>query len=829
LPSGEEITLTPEEIKKYLNADGLRQVSRHWRNIFNLKVNKDCDYFSKSTLFKYSSDVHNWGDHELFEVRTFPDNGAKAGYAGIHIDGGEFGYIHNHDDPELWPNAVTKKSAGTIANRLSIGVTRADHDKDHDIISEATMLFDSEDGRMYGLTSDELWYVNNERRKDRERTSEDGRIPLRGIPRFVDVPVKHSDLRNDHDFLTDWKHHHTDNNFTHADRYLLNNLDDRTFVYPEISKSKPDSTTGVADYIVNKFMGLDGEYDWAEGDKAPHNVNRQSDLFGNASDRQGNAVNSYNANKSLSDITKKNGFIPGVFRSLEELEKVDLVGQHKTEPNVGITPLYKRTEFFYKWDGIYNHHFYGKDVNDNYKFDESFTKENLDPKNQDHRTPAHAEPTPYNDVGQTATTFKISDLFQWRYNRITPRWHSVDIVITVDVHNPGRDYHVGDLLRYNYLNYILTYQVDEIDSLGAILKGHNIPISPTHFFATDPGTNGVPIYFSNYTSTGKHAKFSIFCNPRLHFEADQIRNNLYAYVDVVPTIRSNSSTFYSPKPGDIEPKNVFTSNEFLDDTDYLPDDKSRRLNSVSTAPAPAYSGWNKGRGVQPPTFKEEKESPRYFSPLVEHGGNATAGPHVHLFRYILNGDFVTHDGVKVYTGKWVDQGPLGLERPADIKALLFSNPDCNNFNNYYKFMIDIFFDNLYRSPDAVTTGTYVNNPAPTFTAALCRIHIDQMDPAPQQRVYEQAMGKSSPDTMTDRKSSGAQLLDSNDLTWVDVTDKTLWINGGTRVMWYFSTSGKRDDKYGYGTEEVDLTVTYTDGGVDLSKGKWVPIAGTQTR
>ena len=44
-----------------------------------------------------------------------------------------------------------------------------------------------------------------------------------------------------------------------------------------------------------------------------------------------------------------------------------------------------------------------------------------------------------------------------------------------------------------------------------------------------------------------------------------------------------------------------------------------------------------------------------------------------------------------------------IHSPCDIKALYLSNPDTNNFNNYYKFMIDGFFDSINRNPDAVAT------------------------------------------------------------------------------------------------------------------------------
>ena len=45
LPSGEELQTTPEEVLRYLNPDGLRQLLRQERLRWNLKANKDADYY----------------------------------------------------------------------------------------------------------------------------------------------------------------------------------------------------------------------------------------------------------------------------------------------------------------------------------------------------------------------------------------------------------------------------------------------------------------------------------------------------------------------------------------------------------------------------------------------------------------------------------------------------------------------------------------------------------------------------------------------------------------------------------------------------------------
>ena len=201
---------------------------------------------------------------------------------------------------------------------------------------------------------------------------------------------------------------------------------------------------------------------------------------------------------------------------------------------------------------------------------------------------------------------------------------------------------------------------------------------------------------------------------------------------------------------------MWSDNENVDDQDGL-------IVKQSTAPGPAYSGINSGIGG----FDKDK--------FYEHGGNATAGVHVHLFRYVIdteNPTWVERDGIKIYLGKWCDQGPLSLERPCDIKALLFSNPDCNNFNNYYKFSVDNFFKRMNCSGDGVET---VDNNA----TEIPRIHIDQKDPEANQRFYEKQF---NPDT---------GILED-----VDITEKVLFINIVSPMIFKYNPGYKVDVHYG---------------------------------
>jgi hypothetical protein len=132
---------------------------------------------------------------------------------------------------------------------------------------------------------------------------------------------------------------------------------------------------------------------------------------------------------------------------------------------------------------------------------------------------------------------------------------------------------------------------------------------------------------------------------------------------------------------------------------------------------------------------------------------------------------------------------MGVERPCDIKALLLSNPDTNNFNNYYKFMLDTLIDNMNRIPDSVTS----NNPN-----ALSHpyIHMAQRDPEKDQKFTINTINPTTTIVET-----------------VDVTDKVIYVNGATGVWFTYNTSHKTDPTFGYGSRAPG----------------WQPMAGAVTK
>lgn len=732
--------LTPDEVLKYIGADALRLILANERNRWLLKPNKDADYYSKTTLIKYSSDMHNNGQNIRNEVRSFP-NDIGHGYAGMHVDGGEFGFVHNH---EKWDHAMSEQSKAAIAQRVEIGVTsvrpdvagyglEGDEVVEHSHNREATIIADSYDGRLYALTNDEAHYVNNEKR------SSDEKIPLRAIARMGDVPTRITDLENDLDFVADWDYHHTNNSFNHNQRFVLDNMDDRTFVYPEISKDAG------GDYVSNEYRGLSGQVNYNEGDS--NTPNTEPDPF---NDRAGAAVNSYNRNKSY-----QNGYLPGVFRSYEELLKVDLVRQKRTPLN-GSTPNGRRRQNFYQFDGDYKHDSYDRN-----QYDASYEKANLPINNMEQSTDG-CEPTPYTSVSQSAPLYRTNKLYQWRYNRVNMVWESKNIVI--NIHTAGSDYKVGDMLRYTFTDEVLLYIVDSIDDNGAILTGHYQPVYETHILEQDPSTSGIAVPFVDYVSSGRNATFIIQTKATIMTTTTQIKNNLYAYVDVVPTVRSDNTSEWS-------------------------DNKVRELSSEvvarSTAPAPGYTGINYGRGGPEPTH----DNPDTM--LYEHSGNATAGARIHLFHYVVDTSgesFVEDNGVKVYTGKWVDCGPLSSNRVSDIKAMYLSNADTNNFNNYYKFAMDIMIDQTFRQPDQVITGDDT-----TFSEML--LTVAQNDPPADKRFYRKRY-----------------LQSTNQIINEDITDRICWLNAASGVAFFFNGAGvKNDPTYGYSNQPANV---------------WLPIVGT---
>lgn len=730
LPSQNDIQITPGEIKEYVNIafvkDMMRQERQHWL----LKTNRNVDYYSLSTNYKYSSTLQNEGQYQQIETRTFPDNESNPGYSGVFISGGEMKLPH---DRETWPGAMSDDSKKNIAQRVSIGVSSQRNDingfglengqlVDKSRNREASITFDSYDGRAYLLSNDEQVYTN-------------GTLPPTTVARIIDIPKNFSDLDNDMNYVSDPDYHHTDNNYTHNDRYMIENLDDRTFVYPEISKDINGN------YIPNRFIDLDGAFNYNET-PGTSNANTQPDPN---NDRQNSSANSINKNKNYSGVTHPNGYFPGVFRSYEELLKVDLLRQKRTPLNI-TTPGGRRRHNYYQFDGIFSH---GLDMNTK-EYDESFKAQNLEPSNMEVKQDDR-QPVPFRAINQD-TIYSTDQLYQWRYNRVIVNWHSKNLTIRVD--QPGVGYKVNDILRYNFTDEVINYQVDTVGTLGELISGHYIIPSEDHLFEQDPSTL-VGIGFSSYIGTGRDATLIISCKATISTHSTQLKNNLYAYVDVVPTVRSDNSSPWSDNKPMNDPNVVYRS----------------------TTGGPAYSGINSGTGG-PSDGK-----------FYEHGGNATAGPQIHLFRYVINTatpEYEDIDNVRVYKGRWVDQGPISALRPADIKALYLSNENTNNFGNSYKFTLDILLHIFESDPDQVITGD--NN-----TFSECYKTVAQSDPTSDKRFYKKYID-----------SSSLAILEK------DITDKIIWINAASGVMFHFNRGVKNDIHYGYANNAIG----------------WQPIAGT---
>lgn len=746
LPSGEVISTSPEEILRYANPDSIRQLMRQHRILWNMKPSKNIEFTDNITLAKYAGSLHNEEGYQRMEIRTFPDNNAPEGYAGIFVDSGMIGWPYNSNK---WDKALSEESKSSKVNRTVIGAISRISDKEGyglndsgTIVSKTNnrasmILLDPYDGRAYLLSNDSPEYVNNAQRQAGEK------LPERTIARIGDIPTKITQLQNDLDFVSDPDYHHTDNNFTDSNRYVLDNLDDRTFVYPEISR---DFNGG--DLIANRRVSMKGEPYYGESDE-PETQNSQPDLgvepdMGHYGDRQGDAASNYNINKNFSGVTHNDGYLPGIFRSYEELCRVDLVDQTYTIRTHTATPGARRSSNYHIHDGIWGANWFDRDgVND------SFRKESLNPTNMERKI-NDMEPCPYSQLPQTSPSYKTTKLYQWRYNRVITRYYSKDI--TIDIKKSGSGYNVGDILQWSFADDIFVYKVTSVGDKGQIQSG-NYKIEENKVFEQDPSTRGVGIEFSNMSGIGSGALLEIKSLATIETHAGQIKNNLYAYVDVCPTVRSdNTSVWSDSRPVDTQDNQIVLR---------------------STAAGPAYSGINSGAGGPDDQF-------------YEHGGNATAGVHVHLFRYVIdtqNPSWVERDGIKVYLGKWVDQGPMSIERPCDIKALLFSNSDCNNFNNYYKFSIDNLLRRLNYSGDAVEM---IDNNA----TEIPRIHIAQRDPSPDQKFYEKQF---DPNT--------GKIID------VDITDKVLYINIVSPMIFKYNTGYKVDPHYG----------TRTTGWIPLTK------------
>jgi hypothetical protein len=832
LPSGEELNVTPEEILKYVNPDGLRQMFRQERLRWNLKPNKDADYYDNENLWKYTGELHNEALYQRMEIRTFPDNGAYAGYAGINIDSGQFGLVHNI---EKWAHALSDASLGEIVNRVQIGAIAKIPDKigyglndDENEVKETNnrhvqIILDPYDGRGYLLSNDDPHYVNNEHR------APDERLPLRTIARIGDVPTRITDLKNDLDFVSDPDYHHTDNNFTNSNRFVLDNIDDRTFVFPEISKDRR------GDYIENDRIGLGGELSYGANDSnqnhdgsryhsqpdivdynedeytvievkeevpnslinfrrhvltnllpnIPYLINdieytpnddgeipidtswygttiyivKQASKDPNVfmdkdgdgipdpydrGDRYGEALQSFNHNTlRYSGVKHRPGYLPGIFRSVEELERVDLVDQLRTPMTHSATPGAKRPYNYYIFDGVWSPTWF-----DRYQYKDSYLAQSMNPTNMEILLD-DTEPHPYSQLSTSdAEQWNATTLYQWRYNRVSITYHSKDL--TISIVESGEEYRVGDILRWSFGDDVFLYKVEVVGPNGQIQQGK---YEPTRYriYEQDPSTHGVGLPFTNMSGVGRNAKLAVFCKATLTNHAAQLKNNLYAYVDIVPSVRSDNTSTWS----DVN----------------SPNDQDAMVTVRSTAAHPSFSGINSGRGGP---------SPNPYSSGVqfhEHGGNATAGVQVHLFRYVINTinpTWVIRNGIQIFTGRWVDQGPMGIERPCDIKALLLSNPDTNNFNNYYKFMLDRLFDSQNRVPDSVTSNN-VNASSPAY------LHVAQRDPEYDQRFVDYRV---NPDT--------------SKIEEVDITDKIIYVNAATGLTFIYNTSYKNDPNFGYG-------------------------------
>ena len=733
LPSGEELNITPDEILRYAGVDALRQIFRQERLRWNLKPNKDADYFSKTTLFKYGADLHNEGLYQRMEIRTFPDHEANAGYAGINIDNGEFGPVHH---VEKWDHAVPEENWKTIAGRMQIGVSARIPGVEGNGIEDGRLnrrtinrqveiLFDPVSARAYLLSGDDVQYVNNLERENP--------FPLRALARIADIPKTISDLSNDLDFVADPNYTHTANNFTNSNRFVLDNIDDRTFITPEIARDVHGN------FIENIRIGLNGEPGYGEGDGF-HRFNSQPDIAeisSNISDRRDERINSIGHNHRFSGVAHQPGFFPGVFRSIEELERVDLIDQTRTAKTHIETPGGRRSHNYYIFDGIWSH-----DVFARHMYDDSYLAQSMHPSNMEIRLPGR-EPTSFRAAAQPADP---PVLYQWRYNRVSVVYDSDHIEIFIV--NPGLKYQVHDILRWTFGNEVIQARVLQVGTNGQIQRIEYLHARPNRVFEQDPSTHGVGIPFVNFTGSGEGALLSVFCRATITSHATQIKNNLYAFVDVVPTVRSDNTTPWS----DVS----------------RPDSQDGRIHIRSSAPFPSHSGINSGRGGPAP---HQSIGGVLFH---EHGGNATAGAHVHLFRYVINTQnptWVIRDGIQVFTGRWVDQGPMGVSRPSDIKALLFSNADTNNFNNYYKFALDSLLDSIERD---------ININHENSTTPL-NLHIASRDPEPDQRF-------------TIERYNG----ETFQIETVDITEKVLYINGATGVGFMFNSIHRNDPSFGYG-------------------------------
>ena len=173
------------------------------------------------------------------------------------------------------------------------------------------------------------------------------------------------------------------------------------------------------------------------------------------SDHLGDQINSHNANKKFSGVNHKDGYFPGVFRSLEELERVDLVDQLMTPLTHNNTPGARRVNNYYSFDGVWSPNWF-----DRHGYDDSYKSDSLNPNNMEINIKC-TEPVPYGKLLQKEDPpFNRCKLYQWRYNRITTKYYSKDI--TINIVESGEQYRVGDILRWTFGDDVFLYTVNYI-------------------------------------------------------------------------------------------------------------------------------------------------------------------------------------------------------------------------------------------------------------------------------------------------------------------------------------------------------------------------------
>ena len=696
-----------------MDPDALRQLLRQERIRWHLKVNKNVDYYDTARDSRYTGEIVNEGYIQKMETRVFPNNDTYGGYIGLISDIGNSenkGFSH---DLEKWDHAATETSRNTHVHRLAVGTTATIPGKygyglnDQGNMTTSTanrismVLFDPYDGRAYLFTNDEPYYINNAMATVKR--------PGRTIARLADIPTSITQLSNDLNFVSDPGYIHTDNNLSNSNKFIVDNIDDRTFVYPEIAQNSD------GEYIDNVFINPDGSVKYRRNDAEDY----------------------------------PDGYMPGVFTSIEKLNSVDLVNQRKPFHNQ-LYPDGRRDSNYYIHDGRWNSMWNNSSP--------SYTADPLNPNDME-ISQSGAQPTPYFvlDSGIRETIIKdgiqimVNKLHQWRYNRVDITYPSSNI--SINVVSGGSGYVVGDELQWSFGNDLYKYRVVSVIGDGSISNGQYV--DEHKVFDDDPSTGDVAIEFTNTTGTGSGATFRVSARPSISVITTQLKNNLYAYVNV----GTNAST-------------IDTSSPWVDGG----------MDGIK-------SGINKGRGCLGPIDSTDTDPTLN---LKEHSGAAGAGLQVHLFRYVINTEdpTIVYDGnYPVFTGRWVDEGPLGVERPQDIKALLFANPDTNNFNNYYKFSMDLLMDTINRNPDAVAT---VNDN--TFTIPL--FHVDTKDP--------------DSDTVFTTKVVDPS---TNEIKEVDVTRRVIYVNAATGVWFIYNTTVKNDESYGYAQTPIG----------------WIPIAGVVSK